>query len=99
MMNASSRACRSRFHSVVTGVFRLTAIPVLLCVFAAGAIAAEDCNDLILEQVNAMPSGGKYSVSRVAKIRLQSAAHFESGKFFFVPSGASPSFCSGATYL
>ena len=58
---------------------------------------AGDCNDLILEQVKQMPQGGRYSVSHFAKIRLQSSAHFESGKFFVVPSG--PSFCSGATYL
>lgn len=45
-----------------------------------------------------MPHGGRYSASRVAKIRLQSSAHFESGKFFFLPT-AGPSFCSGATYL
>ena len=51
-----------------------------------------------MEQVNKMPRGGRYSVSRFAKIRLQSSAHFESGKFFFLPS-AGPSFCSGATYL
>src|SRR5207244_11684757 len=37
------------------------------------------------------------SVSHFAKIRLQSSAHFESGKFFVIPAG--PSFCSGATYL
>jgi hypothetical protein len=60
---------------------------------------AEDCNSVVLEQINKMPSGGRYSVSRVAKIRLQNSAHFESGKFFFVPKGAAPSFCSGATYL
>jgi hypothetical protein len=58
---------------------------------------AGDCNSLILEQVNQMPQGGRYSVSHFAKIRLQSSAHFESGKFFILPSG--PSFCSGATYL
>ena len=46
-----------------------------------------------------MPQGGRYSVSHFAKIRLQSSAHFESGKFFILPSQASPSFCSGATYL
>src|SRR2546423_8304702 len=46
-----------------------------------------------------MPTGGKYSASRVATIRLQSAAHFESGKFFVLPEAASPSYCSGATYL
>ena len=60
---------------------------------------AEDYNNVVLEQVRAMPVGGRYSVARVAKIRLQSAAHFESGKFFVLPSSASPSFCSGATYL
>ena len=58
---------------------------------------AGDCNDLVLDQVNRMPKGGRYSVSHFAKIRLQSSAHFESGKFFVVPAG--PSFCSGATYL
>jgi len=58
---------------------------------------AGDYNDLVLEQVNRMPKGGRYSVSHFAKIRLQSSAHFESGKFFIIPSG--PSFCSGATYL
>ena len=67
--------------------------------FAPDQVAAEDLNGLILEQVKQMPQGGRYSVSRFAKIRLQSAAHFESGKFFILPSAASPSFCSGATYL
>jgi hypothetical protein len=56
-------------------------------------------NDLILEQIKQMPRGGRYSASRVATIRLQSAAHFESGKFFVLPAAASPSYCSGATYL
>jgi hypothetical protein len=60
---------------------------------------AGDYNSLVLDQVKQMPTGGRYSVSRVAKIRLQSSAHFESGKFFILPSTASPSFCSGATYL
>jgi hypothetical protein len=58
---------------------------------------AGDCNDVVLDQVGKMPSGGRYSVSHFAKIRLQSSAHFESGKFFIIPAG--PSFCSGATYL
>jgi hypothetical protein len=58
---------------------------------------AGNYNDLVLEQVSQMPKGGRYSVSHFAKIRLQSSAHFESGKFFIIPSG--PSFCSGATYL
>jgi hypothetical protein len=66
---------------------------------AAGAAFAGDYNSLVLEQIKRMPNGGRYSVSHFAKIRLQSSAHFESGKFFILPSAASPSFCSGATYL
>ncbi|HEV2841204.1 MAG TPA: hypothetical protein VGW39_07775 [Chthoniobacterales bacterium] len=62
-------------------------------------IAPGRFNDLIVEQVRKMPQGGRYSASRVATIRLQAAAHFESGKFFVVPDAASPSYCSGATYL
>lgn len=62
-------------------------------------IAPGRFNDLILEQIKQMPTGGRYSASRVATIRLQSAAHFESGKFFVLPDAASPSYCSGATYL
>ncbi len=60
---------------------------------------AGDYNGLVLDQIKQMPQGGRYSVSHFAKIRLQSSAHFESGKFFILPSAASPSFCSGATYL
>src|ERR1041384_6541021 len=61
--------------------------------------AAGNYNALILDQMRKMPSGGKYSVSHVAKIKLQSAAHFESGKFFVIPTKPYVSFCSGATYL
>jgi hypothetical protein len=62
-------------------------------------IAPGKYNNLILDQIRAMPTGGRYSASRAATIRLQSAAHFESGIFSVVPDAASPSYCSGATYL
>ncbi len=68
-----------------------------LCAIATPA-QAENLNPLVLEQVGKMPSGGKYSVSHYAKIKLQSAAHFESGKIFKLPKAPFPSFCSGATY-
>lgn len=68
-------------------------------ILGATHTAAENLNGLVLEQVRNMPSGGKYSVSRYAKIKLQSAAHFESGKLFIIPKAPYPSFCSGATYL
>lgn len=66
---------------------------------AANAANAAGLNNLVLEQMEKMPSGGKYSVSHFAKIKLQSAAHFESGKFFVIPTKPYVSFCSGATYL
>jgi|ERR1043166_8761144 len=71
-----------------------------LSIFAIASLAnAASYNALILEQMRKMPSGGKYSTSHVAKIKLQSAAHFESGKFFIIPTKPYVSFCSGATYL
>src|SRR6266581_6162352 len=72
---------------------------VLGVVAIAQTATAAGFNSLILEQMRKMPSGGKYSVSHVAKIKLQSAAHFESGKFFVIPTAPYPSFCSGATYI
>ena len=80
-------------------MFRKVAPSLVILIASISLVGAEDYNSLVLEQVRAMPVGGRYSVAPVAKIRLQSAAHFESGKFFTLPSSASPSFCSGATYL
>jgi len=71
----------------------------VIALSALNQAAAEDFNGLVLEQVKQMPQGGRYSVSRFAKIRLQSSAHFESGKIFTLPTAPFPSFCSGATYL
>src|SRR5438874_7933603 len=73
---------------------------IVLCAAAIAHIAsAANLNSLILEQMRKMPTGGKYSVSHFAKIKLESAAHFESGKFFVIPTAPYPSFCSGATYI
>lgn len=56
-------------------------------------------NEVILQQIKQMPVGGKYSASQVATSRLQAAVHLDSGKLFVQPDAASPSYCSGATYL
>lgn len=75
------------------------AVFVLVACLIARFVYAQSLNDLILEQVKKMPTGGRYSVSQFATIKLRSAAHFESGKFFVVPTAPYPSFCSGATYI
>jgi hypothetical protein len=72
----------------------------LVCVAAiAQGAGAANLNSVIVAQIQKMPTGGKYSVSHFAKIKLESAAHFESGKFFVIPTAPYPSFCSGATYI
>ena len=77
----------------------ISAVILSLLAATASPARAQDLNRVVLEQVTHMPKGGKYSVSHFAKIQLQAAAHFESGKFFILPSAHSASFCSGATYL
>jgi hypothetical protein len=106
------RAGRSEFRS---RAFRASVRPMMfwrllpLLLLATGTTRAQQptvqlpqqvsVNDVVLAQMRKMPGGGKYQTSRLALIRLQSATNFESGKFFVVPEGAAPSYCSGATYL
>jgi hypothetical protein len=92
----------SRDLAFYSRVFRQVAIGACCAaIFAANTThgGAADLNDVVLEELKEMPKGGGYSTSHYAKIKLESAAHFESGKFFVLPSANSPSFCSGATYL
>lgn len=60
---------------------------------------ARDLNAIVLANVKKIPEGGKYAANKLAILRLKSAGHFESGKFFTIPKTPFPSFCSGATYL
>jgi hypothetical protein len=64
-----------------------------------GQSRSSPLNEVVLEQIKQMPTGGRYSASRIATVRLQSAVHFEAGRFVIQPDAASPSYCSGATYL
>jgi len=97
--------CRVVPGTLLIGMLSLARLFPLLLLAAVTSAAAQDVsavgglNQLVLEQVTKMPSGGKYAANRVATIRLQSAANFVSGKFFVLPDVASPSYCSGATYL
>jgi hypothetical protein len=88
-------------HVAVSSLFlSMRTILALLCVaFFGPTLRGENLNELILDQVRKMPRGGRYSTSHFATIKLQSVAHFESGKFLVIPTAPYPSFCSGATYL
>ena len=99
----SVQPCRTRLFLYTSPVlFRLWPVlllAVLLPNESRATLPPNPLNQVILEQIKRMPIGGKYSTTHAATIRLRSAAHFESGKFFILPDAASPSFCSGATYL
>lgn len=70
-----------------------------LTLFQGFVAQGASINSVILAEINEMPVGGRYSASREATVRLQSAVHFEQGHFFLRPAVAAPSYCSGATYL
>lgn len=55
-------------------------------------------NDLILEAMKKVPSGGGYSVGRRAFDHLTAAVALKDGRLAVEPRKARPSFCSGATY-
>jgi hypothetical protein len=99
---STSRLAVAGLHfSVYLSTVKKTGLSIAAAVFAftAQSSVSGDYNSLVLEQIKQMPQGGRYSVSHFAKICLERSTHFESGKFFILPSAASPSFCSGATYL
>ena len=74
--------------------------PVILALFLAATNAkAADFNSYILEAINKMPVGLGYSQSQAAGDALQKSMHMEQGQMKIQPELASPSYCSGATYL
>jgi hypothetical protein len=58
-----------------------------------------DYNELVLESLAAMPSGGGYSTSGSANHALSRSVFNLGGRLLVTPSTAMPSYCSGATYL
>lgn len=58
-----------------------------------------DWNDEVLRAVRAMPKGGGYSVSSEAGANFRAAVTARSGELRVDARGATPSYCSSATYL
>jgi hypothetical protein len=57
-------------------------------------------NQVVLDQIAAMPQRGGYASSHIATVNLAGAVRLDpSGRFVVEPAGAQPSYCSGATYL
>lgn len=76
------------------------AIPDTIATEAAELAPASSIGSAIIEIVNKMPRGGRYSVRPEAKQNLiKSVRSSEDGRLEIVAATAQPSFCSGATYL
>jgi len=58
-----------------------------------------DANSIILSVINTMPKGGGYAASREATENLQKAISRSGSQLAIAPRLATPSYCSGATYL
>jgi hypothetical protein len=57
-------------------------------------------NDLVLDVIRTMPSGGGYAANAMAMAALRKSVRTDSGgRLDLEPKDAQPSFCSGATYL
>jgi len=63
------------------------------------AARAGNFNDVVLQQVAAMPEGGGYAATTRAHEALAAAARIEAGSARIQAGKAVPSYCSGATYL
>ncbi len=82
----------------------------MLCVFVAAQLNTKQDNSnsdlpplnlLVLKTIETMPNGGGYAVGSAALSKLSSAIEVDSkSKILNIkPERATPSFCSGATYL
>ncbi|MDR3403049.1 MAG: hypothetical protein P4L99_11180 [Chthoniobacter sp.] len=56
-------------------------------------------NALIMEAIGTMPAGGTYRANTAAMAALRTAIQSANSQLVIDPARASPSFCSGATYL
>ena len=56
-------------------------------------------NDCVLTAISEMPVGGGYATNQKARAALIASFAIVDGRLKFDTSGATPSFCSGATYL
>lgn len=76
----------------------LSRIAVLVMV-GTFAVHAQDFNAVVLEQVGAMPAGGGYATTTPAHDALSASVRIEPAGVKIAATKATPSFCSGATYL
>ena len=77
----------------------LIGIPLLMLSVAAQESPSAPLNQLILESLRSMPVGGGYSAGTLATRALQRSVKVQGATLAVDASRATPSYCSGATYL
>ena len=60
---------------------------------------SQDYNAIVLQQIERMPVGGGYAVTKEALSALGAATRITGDSIAITVASATPSFCSGATYL
>lgn len=85
-----------QWRNYLWGFFLLTFL--LSLNIAYGSVKAP-YNDVVLEAVNMMPSGGGYGTSSAAMKRLNEAVSINNSHLSIEAQRAEPSFCSEATYF
>lgn len=71
----------------------------ILLMISTLTLRAGDFNTIVLEQIRSMPVGGGYAITREAHAALSSAATWTPEGLKIKADAATPSYCSGATYL
>ncbi|MEI6034013.1 MAG: hypothetical protein WCS65_07015 [Verrucomicrobiae bacterium] len=72
---------------------------LLVAVSCTVAAWAGDFNEVILRQVASMPAGGGYATTASAHQALTDAVRLDASGLSLHAAAATPSYCSGATYL
>ena len=82
---------------------RVHLLLAVILLLAKPALRADDTqapyNDLVMGAISSMPSGGGYSAGSTATHALQYAVSIRDGLLEVKTAHATPSYCSGATYL
>lgn len=71
----------------------------LFLILPLTTFAAPNYNQMILEAMRSMPKGGGYDKGRPGEEAIKRGAYYENGNIVVTPEQATPSYCTGATYL
>lgn len=72
---------------------------ILFLLWATYSFSAENFNSRILEAINWMPTGGGFSRGPDGEEAIKRGAYYENNNLVVTPLNATPSYCTGASYL